>query len=363
MAPRTLHVLHALTLVVAALTSRTLRVPQLISSDSRPHKTHTPWPTAVAHSVVRTFDKIYTEMPYTDVWGGVLRHLAIILDSRVQRIHTVRGNFLPEVFVRDSSIGGNQTSCSRSPDGQKQTITCTFGSLRFTRGAHVLVVYAHYDAITMNSSRLAKTVSSPLLHLWSTDTEASASNRIPNTHTIEPRIATYYSPYLTVAALVMREIMAKGNGSTGVTIENILQNHSLRVADVYARHHTIISNFLSPLNRSMEGRIELTQHGNYFQHTPALGFYCMYRRHPGEQYLLPDCPNITETAQAHVAMLGRAGVDVLLFDNTNDGTEIGKNKNALATNKRPVETVFEEFAELRAKGWSTPQVPRQHSSL
>ena len=88
---------------------------------------------------------------------------------------------------------------------------------------------------------------------------------------------------------------------------------------------------------------------------PALGYYCLYRARPGQVAPIPDCPNISTTAEAHARMLTAAGFDYVAVDVTNwPNTDVGGGTDIAVL--RPTEVLFEEWAALRARGVSTPQI-------
>ena len=88
--------------------------------------------------------------------------------------------------------------------------------------------------------------------------------------------------------------------------------------------------------------------------TPRKGFYCIYRKRPGEKGLVPDCPNITETLTAHASELLQAGIDFVALDGTNMYKWPDDNSDVIQL--RPTEVLFEEWAKLREKGVNTPKI-------
>ena len=88
--------------------------------------------------------------------------------------------------------------------------------------------------------------------------------------------------------------------------------------------------------------------------TPRKGFYCIYRKCPGEKGLAPDCPNITETLTAHASELLQAGIDFVALDGTNMYKWPDDSSDMIQL--RPTEVLFEEWAKLREKGVNTPKI-------
>lgn len=91
----------------------------------------------------------------------------------------------------------------------------------------------------------------------------------------------------------------------------------------------------------------------YWSSRPQRGFYCLYRRRPGEAGILPDCDGIRETAAAHAEQLLAAGIDHVIVDATNL-SDLDAPSQVLQL--RPTEVLFEEWALLRAAGRKTPQI-------
>src|SRR4051812_26052154 len=105
----------------------------------------------------------------------------------------------------------------------------------------------------------------------------------------------------------------------------------------------------------------LADHASWFhyQHTPALGYYCLYRRRPGEYGYAPggtplhDCPEAQTVARTHADQLVAAGIDYIVVDSTNLAS-FDEVVDVLGL--RPVEVLFEEWREYRSEGRSTPQI-------
>ena len=54
-----------------------------------------------------------------------------------------------------------------------------------------------------------------------------------------------------------------------------------------------------------------------YNSSPAEGFYCIYKRRPGQAGIVPDCPDIPETLTTHAQQLCDANVDYVVVDATN----------------------------------------------
>lgn len=151
----------------------------------------------------------------------------------------------------------------------------------------------------------------------------------------KPRTGILYEGWHAPPATAMRNISAQG--ATPLTVEAVIaSNGALDLTDIIHKFG---------LDALAEGFI--------YQAQPANGFYCIYRRRPGEPGLLPDCPGITETLTRHASQLLAAGVDYVTADGTNLQT---MSPQADIIQLRPMEVLFEEWAALRAKGVSTPQI-------
>ena len=94
--------------------------------------------------------------------------------------------------------------------------------------------------------------------------------------------------------------------------------------------------------------------GFYYQETPTLGYYCIYRKRPNETIgVLPDCLNITGILTQQTAWFNQGSIDFVTADGTNLCTP---SPFADAIQTRPFEVLIEEFAALRALGVPTPSV-------
>ena len=135
------------------------------------------------------------------------------------------------------------------------------------------------------------------------------------------QVGVYYSTY---------NGLLRGNGSV-VSVEDVLRNRSRTLADA------------AP---------------NYWQHTPAIGPYCLYRKRPAEaKGIVPDCLNIDKTLESHASTLLTAGVDYIMLDATNWGPWNNSTRDiADVTQLRPTEVIFEEWHQLRLAGKRTPQI-------
>ena len=135
------------------------------------------------------------------------------------------------------------------------------------------------------------------------------------------QVGVYYSTY---------NGLLRGNGSV-VSVEDVLRNRSRTLADA------------AP---------------NYWQHTPKIGPYCLYRKRPAEaKGIVPDCPDIDKTLESHASTLLAAGIDYIMLDATNWGPWNNSTRDiADVTQLRPTEVIFEEWHQLRSAGKRTPQI-------
>jgi len=147
-------------------------------------------------------------------------------------------------------------------------------------------------------------------------------------------VGILYEVWHSRSALSMQHIAKVGG--TNLTTERVIQSKGkYTLNDVYGPYN---------LNADI------------YNAEPQLGFYCLYRRRPGDPNPpLPDCPNITQTATAHASMLYQGGFDYIAIDITNwpmadkdGGTDIAV--------LRPTEVLFEEWFKLRQAGIMTPRI-------
>lgn len=142
-----------------------------------------------------------------------------------------------------------------------------------------------------------------------------------------------YEVWHTMASQTMSQV--KTRGGLQLTTEQVIQsNGRYTLNDVYQKYN---------LN------------GDIYNVQPELGFYCLFRKRPGTNAPIPDCPNITQTAETHAKMLLQAGFDYIAIDVTNwPHTDVyGPTDIAVL---RPTEVLFEEWLALRKRGIGTPQI-------
>lgn len=136
----------------------------------------------------------------------------------------------------------------------------------------------------------------------------------------------------------MRTVLSRNNG-TGLTTEAVLRaGGALSFDDVYGPYG---------LNADIFGV------------QPELGFYCLWSHRPGDPApvpSMPDCANITATATQHAAWLSGAGFDYVTVDWTNWPQAGAPAGDTDVTILRPTETLFDEWAALRARGVATPSI-------
>eukprot|EP01121_Diplochlamys_sp_Union-15-3_P014167 TRINITY_DN4485_c0_g1_i2.p1 TRINITY_DN4485_c0_g1~~TRINITY_DN4485_c0_g1_i2.p1 ORF type:complete len:586 (-),score=88.64 TRINITY_DN4485_c0_g1_i2:53-1558(-) len=92
---------------------------------------------------------------------------------------------------------------------------------------------------------------------------------------------------------------------------------------------------------------------SYYQSTPQLGFYCLYRKRPNEAGYMPDCLNISSTLRTHAKWLLDAGINFIATDSTNLGTQ---SVDTDVFQVRPTQVIFEEWHNLRSLGIPTPSI-------
>lgn len=143
-----------------------------------------------------------------------------------------------------------------------------------------------------------------------------------------------YEVWHTPAAQLMQNVTAQ-HGRQLTTELVIRSNGTLNLNDVYLPYGI---------------------NGDIWNVQPQLGFYCLYRRRPGDPSPpVPDCLNITQTATAHAALLSSAGFDYVSIDVTNwPMADSGGSTDVSVL--RPTEVLFEEWAALRAAGTATPAI-------
>ena len=194
---------------------------------------------------------------------------------------TVRAH-CDEQIVRGSKIIGEIVVLALV-DGRhvlRQPDPCVEDTLIFEGvgcGVHFVAVYLQTairtDIVAMAEVELpCHSVTTPLSRATTADSGAKPH-----------QVGVYYSTY---------NGLLRGNSSV-VSVEGVLRNRSRTLADA------------AP---------------NYWQHTPEIGPYCLYRKRPSEaKGIVPDCTDIEKTLKSHASTLIAAGVDYIMLDATNWG--------------------------------------------
>ena len=171
-------------------------------------------------------------------------------------------------------------------------------------------------------------------------------------------VGILYNVNFVQAAQLQAQVAALG--AAPLTTELVLRSDgALTLDDVYGRG--------LPLNVSSSRAAILSQ---IYGAQPAMGFYCLYTRRPGDPLPAPapDCPNATGVARAHAAALVAAGIDYVVLDATNwpvfDNSSYSPAPGSVARGSllvdatliRPLEVLLDAWAALRAEGLPTPRV-------
>lgn len=145
-----------------------------------------------------------------------------------------------------------------------------------------------------------------------------------------------YEGWHGFAANALRVITQEMHGQA-ITVEQVIRsNGNLTLNDMLAKYNMVQAS-----------------DGFYYHAQPELGFYCIYRKRPGQDGIIPDCPNITQTLTRHADQLLAANIDFITVDSTNLG---GLDNESDVIQLRPIEVIFEEWAALRAAGAKTPAI-------
>jgi hypothetical protein len=136
-------------------------------------------------------------------------------------------------------------------------------------------------------------------------------------------------------------------GRPAHTVEDVLNNATLRLADSAWRYQAQAS---SP--EYADAYI------NLYQHRPALGFYCYYRKRPNETVgYLPDCPEADNVTQTHGAEMAAIGIGYVVTDATNwDADPRNASDGSDLNQLRPTEVLAENWLAMRTAGQMTPQL-------
>jgi hypothetical protein len=196
-----------------------------------------------------------------------------------------------------------------------------------------------YELTSHSTLSLARTFSLPAAPDGCDLTLPPSSSSSPG-----PVLGVLYEGWQGYAANASATVAAMGG--TPLAVEQVIEsNGTLALADVWQKY---------------PGVSGLTA-GFYWQDTPQLGYYCIYRKRANESVgVLPDCANIPANVRQQALWLNAAGVDFVTADGTNLCTP---SDFADAIQTRPFEVLLEEFIALRAAGVPTPRVAAWQRSI
>ena len=172
-----------------------------------------------------------------------------------------------------------------------------------------------------------------------------------------PRVGILYSTWHLPAYTAMQAVQQSGQPQ--VTLEDVLRS---RVAVGQPPSGTVLS-----MGQVLPPALNSTGVGFFYQHHPARGFYCIYKRRlPGAlnytaahegTYLaglnVADCPNVEATLADHAQQLTSAGVDHVVTDMSNFANF---DAAADALSLRPLEVLTQTWRSLRDQGIATPDI-------
>ena len=243
-------------------------------------------------------------------------YLAVVDSRRVYRLRSVKSLSL-------SSVRGRHTKC------ELVSLKKQFMSI----GSHAVALYTEQTVgEEIELVDLRTVTKSHTQHRTSSD--GKTYERINLVASTKPLVGILYSTWhAALGAGEMQECakVAKSKNSTCPTTEYVIRNSDAGPDSIRIR------NLSSGYNV-----------------TPKKGFYCIYRKRPGEAGLLPDCPNITETLTQHASELLSAGIDFVALDATN--LDQWPDNHSDTIQLRPTEVLFEEWAKLRESGGDTPKI-------
>eukprot|EP01084_Bolivina_argentea_P027013 50206_1 len=168
----------------------------------------------------------------------------------------------------------------------------------------------------------------------------------------EPVLSTYYSVWQAFGASAWQNITHNmkilndtSNNGIAPTIETVIRsNDNITLFDLVQKWNWT----LNTTNPNIKPVNQLAIYLAFHQTPSEYGFYCIYENAENE-YLLPDCPNITDVTTYHANLLSTAGIDFIVLDLTNGDETKQQNPYQYITQIRPTQVLYEKWNELNIK--------------
>ena len=168
-----------------------------------------------------------------------------------------------------------------------------------------------------------------------------------------PVLSTYYSQWETESAEAWQNITYNmgvinetyNNGIAPVMETVIRTNDNITYFDLVQRWNWTVN--------TTNTKIKPVNYSNFhdlYQQTPLkYGFYCIYEN-VEDEYIVPDCQNISEVTEYHANLLTSAGIDFIVLDLTNGNTTKDADIiNGWIKQIRPTQVLYEKWNELNIK--------------
>ena len=184
----------------------------------------------------------------------------------------------------------------------------------------------------------------------------------PYAELLTPRISTYYSTLNAFEAQEFQNIthnikylqsinksVINVNNNVAPNVETLLKYQNVTKLTFY----DLIQQWAWTTNSNDSNIYPVLQSraGSFYHDEPDLknlSYYCVYKNDPNnhefEQYIIPDCQNVSDILAEHAKMLTSSGFDFIAIDLTN---LVNDDSQGYILQIRPTQIMFEEWYNLR----------------
>jgi len=256
----------------------------------------------------------------------------------------------------DGGLAMADATCASPPADTGRTIChCGWGERGVTAGMHSVAVYASdaSGSIGLVGGSAALVSVLPSTDPATVSARARLARAAPD---VRPRVGVYYTTINSGGMSLWQNMTAlREDGSDAPTVEDGIAAG------------TPFQELVAPLKRTVESPYFPVNGTDWPQSTPAVGnaslspFYCFYAPRPGEDPIMPACPDIPYHARRQSSLMRAAGIDYVLQDASNYGPwdpslPHGGDVVGDVRQLRPFEVLVDEWRSLRDAGEATPSV-------
>ena len=173
----------------------------------------------------------------------------------------------------------------------------------------------------------------------------------------EPILSTYYSVWQTQEAQAWQnitynmKIMDRDHDLVNVsapTMEQVIRTaDNITIYDLVKKWSNITNSTKNSLLRPVN--ISNNNVKRYYQETPLkFGFYCLYENDENE-YLIPNCTNVSQIVEYHANLLQSSGFDFIVLDLTNGDESKDQNIQTYINQIRPTQVLYQKWYQLNQR--------------